>query len=80
VRALKAAPGRDILLVGGGRLAGTLLGEIDELVVKLYPVVAGTGVPLFTAPFAPTRLHLTGSRVLVSGTIVLTYHLSTSEP
>jgi dihydrofolate reductase len=73
VRALKAEPGRDILLVGGARLAGALLGEIDELVVKLYPVVAGDGVPLFTAPFTPTALALTGSRVLERGTVVLTY-------
>jgi dihydrofolate reductase len=73
VRKLKAEPGRDVLLVGGGRLAGTLLGEIDELVVKLYPVVAGTGVSVFSAPFAPTALALTGSRVLERGTVVLTY-------
>jgi dihydrofolate reductase len=75
VRAVKAAPGRDVLLVGGARLAGSLLGEIDELVVKLYPVVAGTGVPLFEAPFAPSPLALTSSRVLEQGTVVLTYAL-----
>jgi len=73
VRALKAEPGRDILLVGGGQLAGALLGEVDELVVKLYPVVAGTGVPLFRAPFTPTALALVGSRVLERGTVVLSY-------
>ena len=73
VRALKAEPGRDILLVGGARLAGALLTEIDELVVKLYPVVAGAGVPLFTAPFTPTALALTSSRVLEHGTVVLRY-------
>ena len=79
VRALKAEAGRDILLVGGGRLAGTLLGEVDELVVKLYPVVAGAGVPLFTAPFTPTALTLTGSRVLERGTVVLTYDVRPTE-
>ena len=78
VRALKAEPGRDVLLVGGGRLAGTVLEEIDELVVKLYPVVAGAGVPVFTAPFTPTALTLTGSRVLERGTVVLTYDVRPS--
>jgi dihydrofolate reductase len=73
VRTLKAEAGRDVLLVGGGRLAGALLAEIDELVVKLYPVVAGSGVPLFSAPFTPTGLTLTGTRVLERGTVVLTY-------
>ena len=75
VRALKAEPGRDILLAGGAQLAGTLLGEVDELVVKLYPVVAGAGVPQFTAPFTPTALTLTSSRVLERGTLMLTYDL-----
>lgn len=75
VRALKAEPGRDVLLVGGGRLAGALLDEVDELVVKLYPMVAGAGVPMFTAPFTPTALTLTGTQLLERGTVVLTYAL-----
>jgi dihydrofolate reductase len=79
VRKLKAEPGRDILLVGGGRLAGALLGEVDELVVKLYPVVAGAGVPLFAAPFTPTALTLTATRVLERGTVVLTYDVRPEE-
>lgn len=73
VRALKAEPGRDILLAGGSRLAGALLGEIDEMVVKVYPVVAGTGKPVLTSAFTPTALRLTRSRVLERGTVVLTY-------
>ena len=73
VRTLKAGEGKGIYLIGGSRLAGTLLPEIDELVIKLYPVVAGTGVPLFTAEFSPTLFTLVGSRVLDGGTVVLTY-------
>lgn len=73
VRALKAQPGGDVLLVGGGRTAGALLGEVDELVVKVYPVLAGAGTPLLDGPFAPTALTLTGTRVLDRGTVVLTY-------
>ena len=68
-------PGRDILLLGGARLAGALQGEIDELIVKLYPVVAGSGVPLFSGAFAPTALTLTATRVLERGTVVLSYTL-----
>ncbi|RAY15492.1 dihydrofolate reductase [Actinomadura craniellae] len=73
VRALKAEDGKDIYLVGGARLAGTLLPEIDGLVVKVYPIVAGAGIPLFTADFAPRRFELTGTRVLDGGMVVLTY-------
>lgn len=44
----------DIWLCGGGKLAGSLLPEIDELIVKRYPVVAGSGVAVFSAAFRPT--------------------------
>lgn len=53
VRQLKAEEGSDIWLCGGADLAGQLLPEIDELVVKSYPVAAGGGVPMFTGGFAP---------------------------
>lgn len=55
VRRLKAEDtGLDIYLCGGGKLAGTLLPEIDEIVLKSYPVVAGTGIPMFSGRFSPT--------------------------
>jgi dihydrofolate reductase len=55
VRRLKAEDtGMDVYLAGGGRLAACLLPEIDEIVVKCYPVVAGTGIPMFSGGFRPT--------------------------
>ncbi|PNE40266.1 MULTISPECIES: dihydrofolate reductase family protein [Streptomyces] len=54
VRRLKAEDGDgDIWLCGGGVLAGQLLPEIDELLFKRYPVVAGDGVPAFAGQFRP---------------------------
>ncbi|MFC4912314.1 dihydrofolate reductase family protein [Actinomadura gamaensis] len=71
VRALKAEEGgRDIWLCGGGRLAGALLPEIDEIVLKRYPVVAGTGVPLFGGPFNPTQFVPTEHVTMKNGTQV----------
>ncbi|MGA6203827.1 dihydrofolate reductase family protein [Nocardia testacea] len=47
--------GKDIWLCGGGALAGALIEEIDQLVFKSYPVLAGTGVPVLGKAFRPTR-------------------------
>jgi dihydrofolate reductase len=74
VRELKAeSGGLGIYLAGGSQLAGTLLPEIDEFVVKLYPVVAGAGIPLFSTGFDPTQFELVDTQALRSGVVILTY-------
>ncbi|MEI5099393.1 dihydrofolate reductase family protein [Streptomyces sp. PmtG] len=73
VRGLKQEDGLGIWLCGGADLAGQLLPEIDELIVKQYPVVAGSGIPLFRADFSPRQFQLTQSRVFERGNAILTY-------
>lgn len=73
VRELKSQEGQGIWLVGGGKLAGALLPEIDRLVIKLYPVVVGSGIPLFDTSFAPQAFTLTSTTPLDGGTVVLEY-------
>lgn len=75
VRRLKAEPSdRDIWLCGGGQLAGVLAGEIDRLVVKVNPVVLGTGIPLFAVSTAQAAsFTLDSSRTFRSGVVVNTY-------
>lgn len=54
VRALKAEDGdKAIWLCGGATLAGALYDEIDELVLKTYPVMTRSGIPLFYGDFEP---------------------------
>jgi dihydrofolate reductase len=73
IRELKAEEGKDIYLMGGSRLAGSLLAEIDSIVLKVYPVVAGAGIPLFATDFNPTSFQLVGTRALEGGTVILSY-------
>ncbi|MEV6331333.1 dihydrofolate reductase family protein [Streptomyces sp. NPDC051909] len=73
VRRLKEEDGLGIWLCGGADLAGQLLPEIDELIVKQYPIVAGSGIPLFRADFSPRTFTLTDTRVFERGNLVLTY-------
>ncbi|MFD0786770.1 dihydrofolate reductase family protein [Micromonospora azadirachtae] len=73
VRELKARDGKDIWLAGGGRLAGQLIPEVDELILKLNPVVVGSGVPLVTRDFDPRRWALIDTRPFDSGVVILRY-------
>jgi dihydrofolate reductase len=74
VRGLKAEDSElDIYLAGGAGLAGALLPEIDRMVVKQYPMVIGSGVPLFTTAFAPVAFELTDVQTFGSGHVVLDY-------
>lgn len=67
VRQLKKEAGLDIWLCGGGNLAGQLLGEVDQLIIKSYPVIAGDGVGVFTGNFEPTQFKVTQREEFSSG-------------
>ncbi|MEV4241569.1 dihydrofolate reductase family protein [Nocardia sp. NPDC049737] len=67
VRRLKAESGGDIWLCGGGKLAAALLDELDEMIVKSYPVVAGGGISAFSGAFNPTLFTPTERREFGNG-------------
>lgn len=73
VRELKARDGLDIWLCGGADLAGQLIDEVDEFIVKTYPVFAGTGMPMSRAGFGVRRLALTGAKALGGGQVITSY-------
>jgi dihydrofolate reductase len=75
LRALKASPGKDIWLFGGGELFRRLLeaGLVDTVEVAIMPVLLGGGVPLVAAPARQTRLQLTGHRIYPTGIVSLEY-------
>lgn len=76
VRRLKQEPGLGIWLCGGASLAGALYDEIDELILKVNPVVLGTGTPLFRSARGPTRLELTRHQAFAGGVAVHHYRVS----
>ncbi|MFE9019691.1 dihydrofolate reductase family protein [Streptomyces sp. NPDC007808] len=74
VRELKAEDSAlGIYLCGGSKLAGELLDEIDELVIKTYPIVLGAGMPMFGSGFAVTEFSLDSVRAFGNGVLVRTY-------
>ncbi|MFE1246754.1 dihydrofolate reductase family protein [Streptomyces sp. NPDC058735] len=74
VRELKAENGElGIYLCGGSQIAGELLDEIDELVIKTYPIVYGSGMPMFGSGFAISEFTLESVRTFGNGVLVRTY-------
>ncbi|MFD5629210.1 dihydrofolate reductase family protein [Streptomyces sp. NPDC127072] len=74
VRELKAEEGEfGIYLCGGSQLAGALVDEVDELVIKTYPVVLGSGMPMFGSGFEVTEFALGEVRTFRNGVLVRTY-------
>ncbi|WP_433545740.1 dihydrofolate reductase family protein [Streptomyces sp. CA-294286] len=74
VRKLKAEDGPlDIYLCGGSEVAGQLIDEIDELVIKTYPVLLGSGLPMASAGFALRGYELASCRSFDNGAVVTMY-------
>jgi dihydrofolate reductase len=73
VGALRAQPGKDIWLFGGGDLFRSLLGAglVDSVEVAIMPVLLGGGIPLLPAPASLASMNLTGHRVYKKSGIVL---------
>lgn len=76
VRDLKAEPGRGIYLCGGGVLAGRLLeqGLVDEIIIKLNPVIAGAGIPMVVSEKSQ-RLELVDCKVYETDVVVIRYRV-----
>lgn len=77
VTALKAEPGKDLWLFGGGSLFRSLLnaGLVDSVEVAVVPVLLGHGVSLLAPGRRSSGLRLTDSKVLPSGIVRLSYAL-----
>jgi dihydrofolate reductase len=75
VRALKAEPGGDIIVMGGGELGATLIagGAVDEIGLNLHPVLLGGGTPAFPGIGTRVGLTLVEARPIAKGCVFLRY-------
>ena len=80
VGALKAKPGKDIWLFGGGELFRSLLDAnlVDTVEVAVMPILLSQGIPLLAPGARSPSLRLSESKTLPSGTVLLTYALQQS--
>ena len=72
---LRAQPDHNIWLCGGADIAGTLMAArlIDRVVVKLNPVVFGSGLPLFSENTPLTQLTLESTKPYDCGFTLISY-------
>lgn len=78
VRSLKSQTGKDIWLCGGGQLAAALLPQIDELHLKINPIVGGSGIPIFASSITPRELEFQSARSLAGGVQLITYRVGST--
>ncbi|MEU0894138.1 dihydrofolate reductase family protein [Streptomyces massasporeus] len=74
VRELKAEDSEfGVYLCGGAKVAAQLLDEVDELVIKTYPIVYGSGMPMFGSGVKISDFILESVRTFGNGVLVRTY-------
>jgi dihydrofolate reductase len=75
IRALKAAPGADIVVTGSLTLVPDLIagGHVDEYRLFVYPTVVGAGQRLFAEGTEIPALELVESRAFRSGIVLVRY-------
>jgi dihydrofolate reductase len=71
VPALKAEPGKDIVVFGGGRFGHSLIRErlVDELRLTVHPVALGEGISLMHGLPEPRRFELVSSTAYGDGCV-----------
>ncbi|MGP0017849.1 MAG: dihydrofolate reductase family protein [Candidatus Sulfotelmatobacter sp.] len=75
---MKKQSGRDLLMFGSCGFASRLLqtGLIDELQIRIHPVILGVGRPLFNEGNGRHKLKIERAKMLKSGLVELRYSLA----
>ncbi len=75
VAALKEQSGKDLVILGSGRLIQSLMRSnlIDEYVLSIHPLVLGSGAHLFPDGSPFTALRLVDAKTTTTGVVIVTY-------
>ena len=75
VAALKAQPGKDLVIIGSGVLVQSLLRRnlIDEFLLLIYPLVFGSGRRLFADDGTSAPLRLVSAQPTTTGVLIARY-------
>ena len=75
---LRALPGKDIWLMGGGGIIASFIdaGEIDEFIVHVVPTFIGEGIPLIAPRHLSVQLKLRSVSSYSNGLVRLHYDVS----
>ncbi len=74
---LRAQPGKDIWMMGGGGIIASFLdeGEIDEFSIHVIPILIGEGIPLIQPGHRSIPLKLLSSKAFPDGVVELNYRV-----
>jgi dihydrofolate reductase len=79
MRRLRAAPGKNVWMMGGAKLIGSFLDakEIDEFMIHVIPIFIGEGIPLIAPRHRTVPLRLLSCRRYSDG---VRLHYSVDSP
>jgi dihydrofolate reductase len=77
VQRLRAQPGKDIWMMGGGEIIASFLdeGEIDEFSIHVIPILIGEGIPLIQPGHRNIPLKLLSTKKFPDGVVHLNYRV-----
>jgi dihydrofolate reductase len=81
VESIRAQPGKDIWLVGGGELVRAFLRKrlVNEIRLTIHPRLLGDGIALFSTPYPETELKLLRCEEYKSGLVQISYEVRSSS-
>jgi len=76
-RRLRATPGKNIWMMGGGEIIASFLdaGEIDQFDIHVIPVFIGKGIPLIAPRHRDIPLRLRSTKKYPDGVVRLRYEI-----